>query len=59
MSRNPGDGDYAFKYFTAGNGIFWWMILLTALVIGLLVYVILLNQYFSQLPKQSAGATVP
>jgi hypothetical protein len=58
VARNPNDGDFVFKYFTTGNGIFWWMLLLTALVIGLLIYVIILNQYFNQLPRQSGTATV-
>ena len=27
-------GDYSFKYFTYGNGVFWWLVLLTAAVAG-------------------------
>jgi uncharacterized integral membrane protein len=58
VARNPSDGDFVFKYFTGGNGLFWWLILLTALVVGLLIYVIILNEHFNQLPRQTGTATV-
>jgi hypothetical protein len=52
-------GDYSFKYFTYGNGVFWWLLLLTGAVVGLFVYVKFLSDYFSELPKQQSNvATV-
>jgi hypothetical protein len=46
-------GDFAYKYFTYGNALFWWMVILTGLVIGIFVYVKILSDYFLALPKQS------
>jgi hypothetical protein len=51
-------GDYAFKYFTYGNGLFWWLVFLTAAVVGLFIHVKSLTDYFNKLPQQSASATV-
>ena len=55
-SRNKlpnGDlGDYSYKYFTYGYGLFFWLILLTAMLTGVLIYVKILSDYFEKLPKQ-------
>ena len=51
-------GDYSYKYFTYGNALFWWMVTLTGLVVGIFVYVKILSDYFLALPKQSSSATV-
>jgi len=51
-------GDYSYKYFTYGYGLFFWLVFMTAISIGLLVYVKILSDYFQQLPKQSTTATV-
>jgi hypothetical protein len=53
-SKDSVTGDYSYKYFTFGNGLFWWLIILTALVVGMLIYVKILSDYFLSLPKQSA-----
>jgi len=55
---NGEPGDFAYKYFTYGNALFWWMVILTGLVVGIFVYVKILSDYFLSLPKQSSGATV-
>jgi hypothetical protein len=51
-------GEYLFTYFTQGSGIFWWMLILTSLLVGTLIYVKFINDYFSQLPKQIQNANV-
>jgi uncharacterized membrane protein len=53
-SKDSVTGDYSYKYFTFGNGLFWWLVILTALVVGMLIYVKILSDYFLSLPKQSA-----
>jgi|DEB19_MinimDraft_3_1074340.scaffolds.fasta_scaffold491796_1 uncharacterized membrane protein len=53
-SKDSVTGDYSYKYFTFGNGLFWWLVILTALVVGMLIYVKMLSDYFLSLPKQSA-----
>jgi len=52
--RDSISGDFSYKYYTYGLGLFAWMVIITALLAGVLVYVKLLSDYFTQLPKQSA-----
>ena len=56
--KDSTSGDYSYKYFTYGYGLFFWLVFLTAISVGLLVYVKILSDYFHQLPKQSTSATV-
>jgi uncharacterized membrane protein len=56
-SKDSATGDYSYKYFTFGNGLFWWLIVLTALVVGMLIYVKMLTDYFLKLPKQTSTST--
>jgi hypothetical protein len=45
-------GDYSYKYFTYGWGLFGWLVILTAITAALLVYVYHLTTYLQKLPKQ-------
>jgi hypothetical protein len=56
-SKDSVTGDYSYKYFTFGNGLFWWLVILTSLVVGMVIYVKMLTDYFLKLPKQSATVT--
>jgi hypothetical protein len=56
-SKDSATGDYSYKYFTYGNGLFWWLVLLTALVVGMIIYVKILTDYFLKLPKQTTSST--
>ena len=51
-------GDYVYKMFTFGPGLFWWLLIITGLLVGTLIYVKALNDYFSQLPRQIENAKV-
>ena len=56
-SKDSVTGEYSYKYFTYGNGLFWWLVILTALVVGMLIYVKMLTDYFLKLPTQTSTST--
>jgi hypothetical protein len=45
-------GEYSYKFFTYGWGLFGWLVVLTAIMTALLVYVYHVTTYLQKLPKQ-------